>query len=408
MAFTPCPNCGAQNLETDKKCWKCGAEINNTFSPNSTVRTSIPTKGIPTKNGATKNAANSVGGTTYNPASGATVNPSHASAVNPASGPTFNPSHASAVNPASQSAVNPSHSPKISSASQHAVNPATPVNAVPSALADEKTEHVNDSGKLRKKDKKKWRVLLLVAIALLCLAGGVGGYFYYKKVYLPEKIDREAKRTYPMVNLMLRSSKMTGGDFNKIISIPYGSELITYEDDGEWAKVKYILPSGETTYEGYAASKYLLDKKDFYILNSMLSDDDVREVIASSKVRKALLDYFNQNGYAGKLSQELQSEVGLNVPESNQWQVIFHHGQTKPNEILFKRLVNPTSKYPDMTVLIENVGNHDRKALIFHFEDDETPHLIYEEDFPRYGSIRDVVPSDYGYGYDIIMVDPSC
>lgn len=251
----------------------------------------------------------------------------------------------------------------------------------------------------KKKSGRGWLVATLVAVLLICVAAGVGGYFYYENVYLPEKIDREAPRTYPIVNLQLRSSKMAGGDFNKITTVPYGGELITYQQEGEWAKVKYVQPDGKTSYEGYVASSYLLNKHDFYIINSLLGDNDVREVLSTAKVRKALLDYFKNKGYVGKLSDELQTEIGVSVPTEKQWQVLFHHGQSKPNEVLFKRIVDSSSKYTDMIVLIENVKDQNRKALIFHFDDDETPHLLDEQDGYdlKEGNIKDVAKSEEGF-----------
>ena len=269
------------------------------------------------------------------------------------------------------------------------------------------TEATEPQPTVKKKTGRSWLVPTLIAVLLICIAGGVGGYFYYENVYIPEKIDREAPRTYPIVNLQLRSSKMAGGDFNKVTMVPYGGELITYDNDGEWAKVKYVMPSGENSYEGFVASAYLVDKKDFYILNSLMGDNDVREVLATAKVRRALLEYFKQNGMIGKLSPEMQSEIGVSVPTDNQWQVVFHRGQTKPNEVLFKRLVDPSSKFTDMAVLIENVKSRERKALLFHFDDDETPRLILEdsETIPQSGYIKDVVPSENGYR--ILMDDSS-
>jgi hypothetical protein len=276
--------------------------------------------------------------------------------------------------------------------------PPTPQASQPEVTTDYEDDEVEYNS-----SRHGWRTLAITAIVLICVALGIGGYLYYQNIYLPEKIDREAMRTYPIVNLRLRSSKMVGGDFNNVTTVPYGGELITYEIDSEWAKVKYILPSDGTVYEGYVASAYLVNKKDFYITNSLLGDNDVREELATAKVRKALLDYFNSHNYAGKLSEEMQSEVGLSVSPSDQWQVVFHRGQTKPNEVFFKRLVDPSSKFTDMAVLIENVSNQRRIGLIFHFDDDETSHLIYEDDYniPQNGYIKDVVYT--GFGWNIIM-----
>lgn len=238
--------------------------------------------------------------------------------------------------------------------------------------------------------KKRTGLVIGVIFAVICLGSAIFGWFYYDNVYLPEKIDREAPRTYPIVNVFLRSSKMAGGDFNKIATVPGSDELITYEDDGEWAKVKYI-PHGENAKPmvGYVASDYLLNKRDLYQLTSMLSDNDVREVLATSKVRKGLIDYYNRKGITGKISQENAQEVGLPYSPSDQWQVMFHRGQTKPNEVYFKRVYNPDSKFTDMAVIIENVSSGAKKLLYFTYDDDETPHLRAEGDYHN-GVIKDM------------------
>ncbi len=242
-----------------------------------------------------------------------------------------------------------------------------------------------------KKSGKAW----IIVVVLLLLVCGAGGWWYYDNIYLPEKIDREAPRTYPIVNLNLRSSKMSGSDYNKLTSVPYGGELITYNMDGEWAEVKYVKPDGSEATKGYASAPYLVDKKDFYLLNSIFGDNDAREILATSKVRRALLDYYKEHGYVGKISPELMSEVGLAANSDNQWQVFFPHGDKKPNEVVFKRLTNPNSKFTDMALLIKNINNGNRKLVYFYFDDDETPHFLGEMDAPSEGTLKDVVDS-YG------------
>lgn len=243
--------------------------------------------------------------------------------------------------------------------------------------------------------EKKGKAWIVVVVLLLLLCGA-GGWWYYDNIYIPEKIDREAPRTYPIVNLNLRSSKMSGSDYNKLTSVPYGGELITYSMDGEWADVKYVKPDGSESTKGYAASPYLVDKRDFYLLNSIFGDNESREILATAKVRKALLDYFKDHGYVGKLSQELMNEVGLSGGNDSQWQVFFPHGDKKPNEVVFKRLVNPDSKFTDMALIIKNINSGNRKLLYFYFDDDETPHLLGEMDAPREGVLKDVINENGG------------
>lgn len=231
----------------------------------------------------------------------------------------------------------------------------------------------------------------LVIMVMLLLAVGAGGWWYYDNIYLPEKIDREAARTYPIVNINLRSSKMAGSDYNKLTSVPYGGELITYNQDEEWADVKYVKPDGSESTKGYAASPYLVDKKDFFMLNSIFGDNESREILATAKVRRALLEYYKQNGYVGALSPEMMEEVGLAANSDNQWQVFFPHGDKKPNEVVFKRIVNPDSKFTDMALIIKNINTGDRKLLYFYFDDDETPHFFGEMAAPSDVTLKDIV-----------------
>ena len=71
-------------------------------------------------------------------------------------------------------------------------------------------------------------LIWLVPVLVLLFCAVIGGYFYYNKVYLPAKIDREVPRYYTISNMTnLRSSKSAGAEYNKIGSIPFGSELIT-------------------------------------------------------------------------------------------------------------------------------------------------------------------------------------
>lgn len=242
----------------------------------------------------------------------------------------------------------------------------------------------------RTHSKRNWTAWGIVG-ALLLIICGVGGWWYYDNIYLPEKIDREAPRSYPIVNVNLRSSKMAGSDYNKLTSVPYGGELITYNTDSEWAEVKYVLPDGSKSAKGYVASPYLLSKKDMYLLNSIFGDNDSREILATSKVRKALLNYYKDKGYVGKIDPELMQEVGLSAGNDSQWQVFFPHGDQKPNEVVFKRLISPDSKFTDMGLIIKNINSGERKFLYFYFDDDESPHFAGEMAAPRDGVLNDVM-----------------
>ena len=248
--------------------------------------------------------------------------------------------------------------------------------------------------------KKSNAVLISIIVLLLLLILGVGGYFYYDNVYLPEKIDREAPRYYSMANVVvLRSSRSAGADFNKVASLPYGTELITYEIDSEWAKVKVNSPNGEKQ-EGYVASPYILKKSDFFLLNSIFGNQESKETIITTKCRIALLNYFKEKQYIGKIDNQMRIDAGISiVPNStNQWQVFTKPKDSKPNSVFFKRLYDKNSQFTDFAVLITNSVTKERKLLYFYFDKDETPHLLEEQDAPSDAYISDI-SYDYDYYY---------
>lgn len=250
-----------------------------------------------------------------------------------------------------------------------------------------------------------------VIVFLLIIAACGGGYFYYDNIYLPEKIDREAPRYYTFANsVILRSSQSSGADFNKVGSLPYGTELITYEYGKDWSKVKVNAPNGAgERLEGYIASPFILNKHDFFLLNSIFGDVDSKETIATTKCRLALLNYFKEKQYIGSLTAEMLSEAGISIipNTTNQWQVFSRSARLKPNTVLYKRLINKDSKYTDFAMLIKNISTNERKLLYFYFDDDETPHLASEQDAPQNGFIRDAsIYTDY-QGNSYLHVDYS-
>ena len=245
--------------------------------------------------------------------------------------------------------------------------------------------------------KKSNSTLIGIIILLAVIICGVGGYFYYDNVYLPEKIDREAPRYYSMANaIVLRSSRSAGADFNKVASLPYGTELITYEIDKEWAKVKVNSPNGEKQ-EGYVASPYILNKPDFFLMNSIFGNQDSKETIITTKCRIALLNYFKDNQYIGKIDEQMRIDASISTsPNStNQWQVFTKPKDAKPNSVFFKRLYNKSSQFTDFAVIITNSVSGQRKLLYFYFDEDETPHLLTEQEAPSQGYIVNIT-----YDYD--------
>lgn len=185
-----------------------------------------------------------------------------------------------------------------------------------------------------------------IIIAIL-LVGGICSYIFW---YRPYAKDRDALRTYVYAtNLFLRSSKLAGVEYNIITKIPYGSELITYQKDSEWADIKF------NGMKGYVASPFVLEKSDFDLLNNVWGNTDARECIISTKCRNAILDFLKRN--------QLQSG-------SHGWQIFTKGKDEKPNSVYYPRLYNKNSKYTDFAFLIRDNISGGRKLVIYSFGDE--------------------------------------
>ena len=265
--------------------------------------------------------------------------------------------------------------------------------------------------------KESNRNLVVLTIVLAAVVGlfvlGGGGFFVYKNVIQPRQIDKAAPRYYTFApSVILRSSKVSGADFNKLGSLPYGTELITYNYAEDWSEVKVNAPGADgKKMKGFIASPYILDKRDFFLLNSIFGNEDSKTVISTSKCRRALLEYFKSQGYVGNISAEDAAQLGLPYPSyKNQWQVFCLSKDAKTNNVYYKKLTRTNSKYTDFVVIIKNINSGERKILLFSFDDEtEAPRLVVERPALSYGTIKKVSlhrsdPYDDWGAYDYYLV----
>ena len=220
-------------------------------------------------------------------------------------------------------------------------------------------------------------------VGVFVLVGLITGYFAW---YIPYAKDRDALRTYVVANnVFLRSSKIAGVEYNVISKVPYGSELITYTKDAEWAEVKV------DGIEGFTASPYLLEWSDFNLLNSVWGSADVKEFIESSKCRLAILDYCKRN----------QLNTG-----NDAWQLYTLQKDMKPNMVLFPRLNNGYDKFTEFAFILKNNTTQERKLAIYSFEEEtEKPVFLYEENAPSEGKIKNVKLNSGRNEYSVSYTD---
>ena len=212
-------------------------------------------------------------------------------------------------------------------------------------------------------------------LIISAICGGVVlviGILIYVLWYIPYATDRDALRTYVVANnVFLRSTKVAGVEYNILSKVPYGSELITYNKDNEWAEVKV------NDMKGVAASPYLLEWNDFSLINEIWGSADVKEYIESTKCRLALLDYCKRNQF---------------TTGNEGWQLYTLQKDVKPNMVLFPRLNNGYDKFTEFAFILKNNLTKERRFAIYSFDEEtETPIFLYEENVPTDGEIKSVV-----------------
>lgn len=192
----------------------------------------------------------------------------------------------------------------------------------------------------------------LTAFAVLLIATIPAYLSWYK----PYAIDRDAPRYYTFTNLNLRSSKIADVKHNLLELLPYGTELITYSIDADWASVKV----GKQ--KGYVASHLILPMADFELLNSVWGNTDAKECINTAKCRLAVLDYYKR----------------FNMSGGTEWQIYTRKKDDRVNTVYYKKLCNRNSKFADFTFIVRNNRTNERELVIYSF-DDETEKPIFRK-----------------------------
>lgn len=216
----------------------------------------------------------------------------------------------------------------------------------------------------RAKNNKRNIVVTLISVVLIII---LGYHFWYKDY----RIDQATPRTYVYAtNLFLRSSKVADVDDNRLGTIPYGSELITYSNENGWA---YVKADGQ---KGYVSSDYLLDTSDFLLLNSVWGNEEAKEVVSTAKYRLALLDYYKRAGLRG----------------GTEWQLYTKALGAKEDNVFYSRLFNKNSPFVDFAFLLKNNQTGERRFVLYSVDNEtEQPIFCHAMEAPKDAFINDII-----------------
>ena len=223
-------------------------------------------------------------------------------------------------------------------------------------------------------NRKRFIVIIAGSVLLLILLAII----LYKQVYIPWKIEKDASRLYVFPgNLNLRNSESSVSAGNVIKQITYGTEVVVYSMDSSWANVRV----GE--YKGFMGNpyKYLVDKKTFYRCDALFGNNEARELIIASYLKRALLEYFLNNNYYGVMSNEALTRFPeLKNTGKEEWQVFAFGKEVKFNSLAAGKLTGTDTSCYALTITSRKTNQ--KRLLIFQFDSKEIAKLIFSGDFP--------------------------
>lgn len=180
--------------------------------------------------------------------------------------------------------------------------------------------------------------------------------------------------------LNLRESQDTISPDNIIGNIFYADsvEVVSINNGVAYCKVGDL--------KGYLSANYLLTKEDFYLLDGIFANKTARLLVKVTREKKALLSYYKSNG----LMSKLRDEYGSGMAESNIWQLFAAPSTKYYNTVMYVNGLNNTSLLPGFACIITNTSTNERRFLLFSFNINEDPQLLYEESAPQRGNIKTV------------------
>ena len=274
--------------------------------------------------------------------------------------------------------------PKIEPVKKEEVSSTTFIQPkVPEPKAEEKALISENISNNLNNNKAPWLMIAVASLLLIITAGTLSYFFYFKEKW----IDDAAPRYYvSSSSVSLRSSKVAGVDNNYVGSIPYGAELITYDNQADWSEVKY------NEKKGYVSSKYILNKADFDLLNNIFGDNISRDAIESNKCRLALLDFVKR--------------ITTDSIQRMNWKIFTRAKDVKPNTIFYpKHLVNTISRFSDFAFIVKNIATNEYRLGFYSFTDDESIQYITSINIPQDGNIINITKHPFNKNNFIVYLD---
>lgn len=222
--------------------------------------------------------------------------------------------------------------------------------------------------KARHEKERKRRMSHVLLWSLFLFLGAL--WAVYQFWYKDYRLDQDSPRRYVYAtNLFLRSSAEADVEYNRIATLPYGSEVIAYSEENGWS---YVKANGK---KGYVSSAYLVAAEEFRRLNLAWGNENAKEAVSTAKCRVAMLVFLIDN--------DMQTGDAA-------WQLYTKPKKMKPNTVLYPSLADGYDHFTEFAFILKNNETGQRVLALYSFEEDETPVLRHTEDAPAEGDIKNI------------------
>ncbi len=157
-------------------------------------------------------------------------------------------------------------------------------------------------------------------------------------------------------NLNLRSDKSQNAYV--IGNYDYGTEVKVYNTfDNKWAEVAVGRK------KGYMSLEYLVSPEMFYLIDGMFGNDLAQKMISKTIYKKAIANYYIQQGYTSDMPEEIKKELyGHKWKNKETWQIFAIEGKPKFNSVAFGDFNG--DRKTDIAVVLTNKKSKKNKLVV--------------------------------------------
>lgn len=158
----------------------------------------------------------------------------------------------------------------------------------------------------------------------------------------------------------------------KMGRIPYGTKLLVYKIEGDWAEV---LIEGQ---KGFVSKNYIAQPKIFYMLEGLFGDKYSKKRLTKTRDRLAVLRYLEKKGFITKIPDDYQKEFEDEELNKEVYQIYSEPYKSMYNSTVFGDFDG--NYVQDLAVVLRNPDTDKKLLVILSFDKND----MMNKSFPIY------------------------